>query len=167
MPPILAAVGSPGCEQHADECCADRREEREPRECSAERRSTAGEDDVSGGRGTGHNHEGEFDREGCEIRARLVTDLGGEQVPNAGHDEDCECRPRNELEPTRDRPRGISATQLTHNRNYTSECDLPTDPHGRGEDVQEQSNGRRAYREHDSTLRPLAALEGAFSGRRT
>src|SRR6185437_2007869 len=91
-----------------------------------------------------------------------MTQLHGEQVPYAGHDEKPECRPSDELEPTRDGAGRLAAAEPANRRYDARERDLSAHPYRRAEDMQEQPNRRAMYRQHDAASLFGEASEPAF-----
>lgn len=141
-----------GREQHTDERRAERGEQSERGEDATERGPTPHNENVPEGRGAGHGNEDQLHEERGEVAAGLIGDVHREQVPNARDNQKGKRRPSDELEATGDRTRGVDATEPANHRYDTGERDLSADPNRRAKNVQEESDRRDMYGQHESRL---------------
>ncbi len=93
------------------------------------------------------------------IRARPITDVDREEVPDAGPDEQRECRPRDELDATGRGPHGLDPADPTYDGNDACERDLPADPHRCAEDVQEEPHRGDIDVQHHCKLGRVASSD--------
>jgi len=110
--------------------------------------------------------EEQLDHQRCQVLTRLITHLDREEVPHAGPDEDYERGPGDQLEAASDRTRRLDPAESANDRHDGCESDLSADPDGCGQDVQEQSDRRGTYGEHEDRLRSSRGITGVWRERR-